>query len=283
MAVVEPKRDCPHVYALDYESFARKVNNTDEPCCEEGCGAQGENWVCCFCGGVRCSRYIKGHAAEHYEKNHDHCISISFADCSCWCYKCDEYIEDPISIKFVRRVQAIKFGLPPSAKAAARSDADEEGASGVAVPLGEESLVKDVADAAININDAKPGEGLCLQNCSGCVVTITTPIRVIRLHDCKECTVDVRAPISHFDIQKSIGISVRHGVPSRGSFFVVNDSAAVAVLLDLDPALSFFSSFETTNSMVGINGGRVKAMICPGPRSSTKFNPETKAFETKPI
>lgn len=65
---------------------------------EEQCGSE-ENWLCLSCGVVRCSRYVKGHAMEHYEetkqscsKGLGHCLVASLADLSVWCHGCQAYL-----------------------------------------------------------------------------------------------------------------------------------------------------------------------------------------------
>ena len=74
------------------------------------CPTTGENWLCLECGALLCSRYANGHAKLHYEdtkeegavlagaaKNNGggskseegHCIAVSLADLSVWCYECN--------------------------------------------------------------------------------------------------------------------------------------------------------------------------------------------------
>ena len=47
------------------------------------------------CKEVHCSRYVKGHMAEHNQSN-NHEIGLSFRDGSFWCYACDSYIDSPL-------------------------------------------------------------------------------------------------------------------------------------------------------------------------------------------
>jgi len=275
MVTVVPKRDCPHVHSLDFASFSRKQISIDAPCQHEGCGAKGENWICCFCGSILCSRYVAGHAAEHAEKEPDHCISVSFADCSCWCYKCDSYIEDPVSINFVRQVQRAKFG--PEAFTPAPAKPVPVG------PVGEETVLKNQVQACFDIRDAQPGESLVLENCSGCVVNVQSPLFAVRFRRCKECTIRVQVPVTVIDLEDCAGITIRQLVPARNTSLGINRSAAVAVVMEMDPLYTFFSSVVTRQSVVGINTARGRVLIPIGPTSSTLFNAETKAFETKAI
>jgi len=276
---VEPKRDCPHVHGLKLSAF-KKNFSIEAECEEEGCHATGENWICCFCGKILCSRYVAGHAAQHAEKNPDHCISVSFADCSCWCYKCDSYIEDPISVQFVRCVQRNKFGLPPEPKMAAVG----EDATAFVSPFvgGEDSVVNKQEGASIDLQDALPSEGVRFEECSDCTIDVQSRIRVLRLYDCKKCTVRVNAAVGGFDIQRCSGVIIRSYVSSARSCIIINDSAAVTLLMDGTPMFDFFRSFESTGSIVGIKFEEAKTIIPAGPHSKTTFNAETSKFETKP-
>jgi len=269
---VEPKRDCPHVSGLDYSTFSAKDIKIDSPCSEEGCGAQGENWVCCFCGAVLCSRYVKGHAAKHAETNPDHCISVSFADCSCWCYKCDSYIDDPVSRMFVSFVQRIKFGVP---------DESPEKSAG---PLKEVTTLKDQTGLSFTVQDTKRGDGLCLDTCSACIIDIKSPVHTLRLLNCKSCTIQVGAPVTFFAIEHCVNITIRHNIDAHRSCMAVNDSAPVALLIPfvVSPD-TFFYSFETKGSVVGINAkDKPRFFIPAGPLSATTFDGKN-AFETKPV
>lgn len=53
---------------------------------------EGENWMCLNCCSIRCSRYVNGHGLSHFEENNGHCLAVSLADLSVWCYKCERYI-----------------------------------------------------------------------------------------------------------------------------------------------------------------------------------------------
>ena len=91
---VAPKTDCPHCTPENICSLEELADKTvNDPCFE--CGHQGENWICLKpgCGTVACSRYVAGHMVnKHYVENPTHCIVLSFADFSYWCYECDSYV-----------------------------------------------------------------------------------------------------------------------------------------------------------------------------------------------
>jgi len=274
MFAVTPKRDCPHVHGLNFDEFSKKSFSIDAKCEEEGCDATGENWICCFCGSIMCSRYVAGHAAQHTEKNPDHCIAVSFADCSCWCYKCDSYIEDPISIRFVRHVQHVKFGEPEPEVAAAASFVDTR-------PI-KETVVKSQSGVSMKIRDVLPTvrEDLRLEDCDMCVVVVYTPINCLRLVHCKKCTVELRCQISSLNIAGSEEITVRYDVPPTNTSLVVENTSPCLVNLSLDPSHVFFSRCETTNSNVAINCVNAAGMVVCGPHSNTVFNAETHQFVT---
>lgn len=84
---VYPKTDCPHVEQLTLNNLAIDVRS---PCSQ--CGDASENWLCLGCGSVCCSRYVKGHMAEHMQTVCKDGICSSFSDFSFWCYACDSYI-----------------------------------------------------------------------------------------------------------------------------------------------------------------------------------------------
>ena len=91
MFAVVPKLDCPHigvdsnlqgVISDSLEEFTLSISN---PC--ENCRDLSENWICLACRNNYCSRYVFGHAAEHYEQSR-HPLSLSISDLSVWCYEC---------------------------------------------------------------------------------------------------------------------------------------------------------------------------------------------------
>ena len=94
------------------------------------CLTTGENWLCLECGALLCSRYANGHAKLHYEdtkeegtllagaaKNNGggkseegHCIAVSLADLSVWCYECNAYLVDPKLQLLTKHLEEVKFG-----------------------------------------------------------------------------------------------------------------------------------------------------------------------------
>lgn len=98
----------------------------------------GENWICLDCGVVRCSRYVNGHALEHYKytsstvactpcdlekktssnnmkgeaeiSTEGHCLAVSLADLSVWCYECESYVIHDTLDPIVKKLQDLKFG-----------------------------------------------------------------------------------------------------------------------------------------------------------------------------
>jgi len=98
----------------------------------------GENWICLDCGVIRCSRYVNGHALEHFqytsnmnrkrssnsekkmsgnhtekeetmESSHGHCLAVSLADLSVWCYECESYVVHDSLDPIVQKLQEMKF------------------------------------------------------------------------------------------------------------------------------------------------------------------------------
>jgi hypothetical protein len=95
---VSPKKDCPHcIPAHVAPKIEFEGKHVDDPCCTEGCGHKGENWICLTpgCLEIHCSRYVKSHMVKHGEEK-KHPIVFSFADFSYWCYECDAYLEHNI-------------------------------------------------------------------------------------------------------------------------------------------------------------------------------------------
>lgn len=92
---VAPIEDCPHVTShVNKNEILKNVEGITKRGCM-ACNDTTENWLCLGCGSVLCSRYIKGHMAEH-NQNSKHAIALSFADLSYWCYECSAYILDPV-------------------------------------------------------------------------------------------------------------------------------------------------------------------------------------------
>mmetsp|Transcript_61555 Transcript_61555/g.71931 ORF Transcript_61555/g.71931 Transcript_61555/m.71931 type:complete len:576 (-) Transcript_61555:87-1814(-) len=86
-----------------------------------------ENWICLHCGITRCSRYEFSHAVDHWKQtkaeadvqskdneiydddNSGHCIAVSLADLSIWCYECHAYLKHPNFEAVTRRLESLKF------------------------------------------------------------------------------------------------------------------------------------------------------------------------------
>jgi len=108
---VQPKTNCPHVGALPVgvTEFIKPAF-TNNAC--KTCQDKAENWVCLICGHTFCSRYVKGHMAEHNSTT-SHVLAMSFSDLSVWCYSCDDYITDPyINQGPLSALHSLKFGQP---------------------------------------------------------------------------------------------------------------------------------------------------------------------------
>jgi len=279
MFAVSPIDDCPHVHALNFESFAKKDFSIDAVCEEDRCEATGENWICCFCGSIMCSRYIAGHAAQHAEKNPDHCIAVSFADCSCWCYKCDCYIEDPISLQFIRKVKQVKFGGGSKDSSAAPAAA----AAVSEVPAREESVLTALNGATFNIQNASSDESIRLEDCEMCVVDVSTPIRSVRLLRCKKCTIHMDCELGRIEIVGCEQITIRQRVTGVRTCLRVEDTKTAIVETSLNPQYTFFCRCETKNSNLLLKNDVSFGMVVDGPESLTTFDAEKKAFTTTPV
>lgn len=55
-----------------------------------------------------CHRYVKGHMKQHYSET-NHCIAISFADLSLWCFECESYIDH--RVRLFARLTLLSFVL----------------------------------------------------------------------------------------------------------------------------------------------------------------------------
>ena len=88
---VEPITTCPHVPApIPTHVFLDQACGT----CEE----PHENWQCLTCNTVLCSRYRNGHMLKHFEQTKDHAVCLSYSDLSIWCFQCENYIANEVSI-----------------------------------------------------------------------------------------------------------------------------------------------------------------------------------------
>jgi len=88
---VNPKTDCPHFGSQVTLGMTQKVPAAYRANACSSCHDKTENWLCLTCGEIFCSRYINGHAKQHF-KDSGHCVDISFSDISIWCYSCNDYI-----------------------------------------------------------------------------------------------------------------------------------------------------------------------------------------------
>lgn len=93
MFAVVPLRDCPHLFTVN-EVPSGGIDVT-LPCAE--CASTAENWICLQCYTVHCARNVNQHAVQHAEEC-EHPITLSFSDISVWCYGCEAYIDNPVSI-----------------------------------------------------------------------------------------------------------------------------------------------------------------------------------------
>lgn len=155
----------------DYETVNEATTSSSSTNCCNG----KENWLCLQCGLLLCSRYEHGHAKLHWEdtksaeledntmmsspllnnnssnennasSNGDkkeatgHCIAISLADLSVWCYECNAYLHHDSLTSLMKKMEALKFGSSSSGGGESNHDGDEamdgeneeEGEGGVA-------------------------------------------------------------------------------------------------------------------------------------------------------
>lgn len=88
--LVMPLEWCPHLESIK-KDFQLQDFDVMKKC--KSCENVGENWICLVCHDVFCSRYVNQHMVSHHAES-DHCITISFSDLSCWCYGCDDYVDN---------------------------------------------------------------------------------------------------------------------------------------------------------------------------------------------
>ena len=93
MFAVSPKAWCQHLESI--VPFPSESVDTKALC--EVCQTPRENWVCLTCHRVLCGRYINQHMVQHNEQT-GHSIALSFADLSVWCFPCDSYVHNPVSV-----------------------------------------------------------------------------------------------------------------------------------------------------------------------------------------
>jgi len=97
--------------SLTLPAFSRE-ELFEKECEEEGCENRNENWMCVGCYQLRCGRYANAHALSHFIDSH-HPLSLSLADLSFWCYKCESYIVSEEVWEVFSEVHRIKFGVCP--------------------------------------------------------------------------------------------------------------------------------------------------------------------------
>lgn len=112
---VVPLNWCPHLETV--VEVPPEGLSVETPCAE--CDQVGENWVCLICYQVHsnlifphahnstviahfalqvmCSRYVAGHMVIHGQTS-GHNLVLSFSDLSVWCYACDAYIHNEVSV-----------------------------------------------------------------------------------------------------------------------------------------------------------------------------------------
>lgn len=72
------------------EKQMRKGNEKERFC--SLCQVETESrWLCLACGVIRCGRYVKGHALDHF-KTTGHRLALDMESKACYCYVDDEYI-----------------------------------------------------------------------------------------------------------------------------------------------------------------------------------------------
>ncbi len=101
---VIPLTECPHL--VEVKPLKEEID-VHRPCKE--CDSKRENWICLTCYHVFCSRFVKSHMVEHYEKT-KHSMVLSFSDLSFWCYSCDAYITNSLLEGVKTSASISKFG-----------------------------------------------------------------------------------------------------------------------------------------------------------------------------
>lgn len=105
MYAVYPLKTCPHLSSLQPDRF--DSIDTTKSCTD--CESTVENWICLGCAQIYCGRFINAHMVCHHMDS-DHPLTLSFADLSVWCYKCEAYIDNPCLFKYKNLAHQSKFG-----------------------------------------------------------------------------------------------------------------------------------------------------------------------------
>ena len=58
---------------------------------------------------VYCGRYVNQHMLEHHEGS-GHCVVLSLADISVWCFNCDSYLDNKVLNPAKDSAHLSKFG-----------------------------------------------------------------------------------------------------------------------------------------------------------------------------
>ncbi|ORZ25841.1 hypothetical protein BCR42DRAFT_401033 [Absidia repens] len=119
---VEPITNCPHLPA----STANHQVHINQPC--KDCGDSVENWQCLTCDTILCSRYRQGHMKEHVE-NSGHCVCLSYADLSVWCFNCNSYVTHQVLEDLKHKAYVAKFNQEPPMLTTQVSDLQDQGCS----------------------------------------------------------------------------------------------------------------------------------------------------------
>jgi len=85
-------KECKHVISVPPvpDSFSEKNLFEDATC--SVCKTEKELWVCLICLKLFCGRFENRHMVEHHRES-GHCVSISLADLSSWCFACEMYLD----------------------------------------------------------------------------------------------------------------------------------------------------------------------------------------------
>lgn len=119
---VEPTQKCPHVFSSSVDVDGWMTDDAlgptfKEPC--EICQDLTENWICLSCRMPICSRFVQGHAEEHWIDTmmysggtEQHCLVLSISDLSVWCYACSTYVKHDCLLPMLVRAESLKFNEP---------------------------------------------------------------------------------------------------------------------------------------------------------------------------
>ena len=143
---------CPHLDYLEAPLADPSTLRFGQPCAD-GCPC-GENWVCLFCAGTRCSRYVNGHCLAHWKQTAaeqertltvaeaskgkqalGHHLAISLSDLSVWCYACEAYVEHDAILPHCEALRKLKFGEAANAPSSAMPATTADAASSSAVEI----------------------------------------------------------------------------------------------------------------------------------------------------